>query len=490
MKVWKSVIVFVLVLLVSGTVAHQAFSADKEPVTLKVMNWSQQQVGFFKDVNEEFQKEYPWITIEFESMAKKQYDEAMPLRFQSGDAPDVFQWLSQAVRELTVIELLDLGWAAPIHPDDVEITEEFIARWPEGSFLDGINVIDGKYYSFPFNDNVIWGPGYMYYNKAVFKAAGLDPEVAPTTWSELYDACVAIRDKAGAYCLAMPLKSAAELHRFWRPLSGMVMTDMDFMFDYKNGRFAADDPAYLEIFKFLKKMHEDDLVMPGANEKAFSRAALATGQAAIYCDGPWIPGVLDGMGFGDFAGNDLGVAAPPVPDDGRTGSLSQLPSENKWFVSSQTKHPKEAWLFMEWMTRPEGWFGTEYVKRGQGPLAYVDNAKYTEDPVEVKMAKDIAPGMRVPIPLPAMKCPDIAKSKALIEAQNIRRNWEYEEMIEAFLTGKDYIPVATEIAAAKNAKLLEVLKAEAEAGLDVSIDCFTFPEWDYISPYDAANYAK
>ena len=476
MNVWKKfVVVFTLVLAVAGIMAQQAFSAEKEPVTIKVMNWSQEQVEFYKEVVAEFQKEYDWITVDWQTLAEKQYREALPLMFQSGDAPDIFHWISQGVRELTAIEAYDLGWAAPLGPND-EITEEFLARWPEGSFLEGSNIIDGKYYSFPFNDNKIWGPGYMYYNKAVFRAAGLDPEAPPTTWNELYEACKAIKDKAGTYCLSSPLKPASEMHRTWLPLVGSISFNNDGFFDLKKGRFAADDPTYLAVFDFIRKLYNEDLLIPGLNEKAFCRAALGSGQAAIYFDGPWIPSVLANMGFEDFVASDLGVAPPPVPDDGPRGALTRTPSENKWYVSSQSKHPEEAWLFIEWMTRPEGFFGTQYVIRGYGPLAFVDVTKYIEEPVLSKIAKEIAPTLRVSAPTPEVACPDLAASKARLEAQNIHRNWEYEEMITALTSGTEYAPVAKKIAEAKNAKFLEVLEAEARA-LGIPEDTQTSQSW-------------
>lgn len=487
MNVSKSFVVVAVCVAVLFSMVQAGFT--QEPVTIKVMNWSQEQVEFYKEAVAEFQKEYDWITVDWQTLAEKQYREALPLMFQSGDAPDIFHWLSQGVRELSAVEAYDLGWAAPLGPND-EITEEFLARWPEGSFLDGINIIDGKYYSFPFNDNVIWGPGYMYYNKAVFKAAGLDPEAPPATWNELYETCKTIRDNAGAYCLSAPLKPASEMHRTWLPLVGSISHNNDGFFDLKNGRFCADDPTYLAVFDFLQKLYNEDLLVPGLNEKAFSRSALGSGQAAIYFDGPWIPSTLSSMGFSDFVASDLGVAPPPVPDDGPHGALLQTPSENKWYVSSQSKHSEAAWLFIEWMTRPEGFFGTQYVTRGYGPLAYVDNAKYIEEPVLLKMVEEIAPTLRVAAPIPEVACPDLAGSKARLEAQNIHRNWEYEEMIAALTSGKAYAPVAKEIAEAKNKKFLEVLEAEAASGMKVSRDCFTFQEWEYGQDYDPANYAK
>lgn len=458
-------------------------TAEPDPVTIKVMNWSQEQVDFYNEAIAEFQKEYPWITVEWETLAQDQYREALPLMFQSGESPDIFFWIGSN-RVLTMAELYDLGWIRSIHPN-ANVPEEWKTRWSESAFLEGVNMINGVVYSFPFNDNKIWGPGYMYMNKAVFEDAGLDPESPPTTWSELQETCRTIKESTGAYCMAIPLKGT-DFQRTWYPLAGMAMTDK--FFDLKNGRFAIDDPKLLETFSFIQDLYAEDLVVPGVEDKAFARAAVGNGQAAIYLGGAWMPGVFKSMGFEDL---DLGVALPPVPDEGRTGALAQSFTENKYFVSSQSQHPEEAWLFLEWMTRPDGFFATEYLARGFGTLAYSDNAEYITDPGMLKVVEIAAQGLRVAYPEPVVACPDVTKSKAYNEAENYRRNWEWEAMVEAITSGSDFAPVAQEIAATKNDIFQEVLTQEAtEEGLKVSVEvCYTFPEWEYTENYDPANYA-
>jgi sn-glycerol 3-phosphate transport system substrate-binding protein len=55
--------------------------------------------------------------------------------------------------------------------------------------------IAGNMLSFPFNSST----PILYYNKDLFRAAGLDPEVAPRTWLEVGDAAKRLR-AAGAVC--------------------------------------------------------------------------------------------------------------------------------------------------------------------------------------------------------------------------------------------------------------------------------------------------
>ena len=55
--------------------------------------------------------------------------------------------------------------------------------------------MDGNMLSFPFNSST----PILYYNKTMFRAAGLDPEVAPKTWNDVGAAAAKLRN-AGAVC--------------------------------------------------------------------------------------------------------------------------------------------------------------------------------------------------------------------------------------------------------------------------------------------------
>ncbi len=455
-------------------------AAEGDAVTLRVMNWSQEQAEFYEQAVAEFEQEFPNIAVEWETLEQSQYRETLPLMFQSEDAPDIFFWLG-ADRVLTMAELLDQGWIAPL--DAASLPEDFTSRWEDGSFLEGINMVDSEIYSFPFNDNFVWGPGYMYTNKDVFRQAGLDPDSPPTTWSELRAVCETIVEETGIYCLSVPLGN--NLQRTWYPLAGVNYTDS--FFDYQAGRFNMDDPRQLETFNYLQGFFNDDLVVPGNNDQNFARQAMANGQAAIYFGGAWMPGVFAGYEIPDL---DLGVFPPPVPDEGRTGSLRQSFSENKFYISSQSEHAAEATLFLEWMTRPDGYFASEYLAEGFGTLPFTDMSKYVTDEglLEV-IAIANEENFRVAYPEPVVACPDVTQSEAVANANNLTNNWEFIAMSEALLNGEDFSEVAANIASTKNAEFLSTLEEEAAEGLNVGPECFAFPEWEDITQaYDPALY--
>jgi hypothetical protein len=139
------------------------------------------------------------------------------------------------------------------------------------------------------------------------------------------------------------------------------------------------------------------------------------------------------------------------------------------------------------MSRPDGYFAQEYLKRGYGTLAYTDNAKYITDPGMQEVIKH-SKGLRVLIPEPLIACPDLAQSKAYLDAEAYHKNWEWEAMVDALVNGKDFAPIAKEISETKTKILTDTLATEAASGLDVSIDCYTFSDWDYTENFDLSMY--
>lgn len=449
--------------------------AQDEEVTLRIMNYSAEQQDFYDEAVSQFTAE-TGINVVWETLSRDAYEETLPRMFDDGSAPDLFFWLG-ANRVLTVSELIDAGWIQPL--DTSVLPDDWTSRWDDGMFVEGINIIDGDIYSFPFNDNKIWGAGYMYINNDVWEAAGLGADDVPTTWSELTSVCETVRE-SGPYCLAIPLEGT-HFQRTWYPLAGVNYTDS--FFDYQTGEFNIDDERMLETFNYIQSLYDADLVIPGINGRDETRASMAFGEAAIYFGGAWMPSVFAST----YEFTNVTAAAAPYPDDGLSGALAQTNSENKYFISSTSDNVEAATQFIEWMTRPDGYFAQNYLEQGFGTLAFADNAAFITDPVMldvIDIALNQRPNMRVQYPEPAIQCPEVASSQAFVNADNIRRNWEWEEMALALTTGEDFSAIANDIAAAKNQMFQDTLEEEG-----ISPDCFAFGDvWDGISNFDPANY--
>jgi ABC-type glycerol-3-phosphate transport system substrate-binding protein len=452
------------------------------PVTLKIQDFSVEQVDFHKEVAAEYHRLNPNVTLEWTSIAQSQYNQTLPLAFQSKQAPDLFYWTVQGSNSMN--QLLANGWIKTVSPDG-KVPDEWTKRWPAGSFQNGINMKGGKVYGFPWQDSKYWGPGYMYMNKAVFQQAGLDPGRPPATWSQLTETCKTIKAKTKAYCLAAPMKGT-DWQRLWYAMAAGNMTDL--FFDYKNGRFDLDDPKLLEVFNYVQGLYRAGYIAPGVNDKDFSRQQFAAGQAGIYMDGPWMVSVWEKQGF---RSDGYEVAGHPNPDSGARGALSQRNAQNAYWVSSQSQHAEEAWKLIQWITQPGGFFVQNFLKNSFATLAFADGKKFLTDKAWKQIFKiGDGKGFRVSYPEPLLKCPALAESKAYTEAASSRPNWEHETMVSALVNNRDLAPGAREVASTRQTAFEAALQREQASGLKVSRDCYAFSNWSYDQDFNPANYPK
>ena len=476
--------VFGLVSCSGGSTASTPTAQSSAPVTLKLMDFSTEQTAFHKQVAQEYQRVNPNVTIEWQSIAQAQYEQTLPLAFQSKQAPDIFYWQKEGSNSMNW--LLSNSWISMVSPGG-KVPGEWTKRWPAGSFQNGINMKNGKVYGFPWQDTLYWGPGYMYLNKVVFAQAGLDPNQAPATWTELANTCATVKSKTKAYCMAVPMKGT-DWQRAWYAMAAGNMTDQ--FFDYKNGTFDLSDPRMLDTFNYLKGLYNKGYFAPGVQDKSFSRQQFAAGQAAIYIDGPWMVSVWDQLGFHS---DGYVVAAHPNPDNGAAGALSSTNSTNDYWVSSQTQHAAEAWKLIQWITNPTGFFVQNFLKNQFATLAFADSKKFLTDTAWQQIFKIAdTKGFRVSYPDPLLKCPALADSNAYTDAAALHPNWELQVMVDAITSNKDLQPAAQTVVSTRQQVLVSELQKEAAAGSKVSLNCYAFGPngWNFTQSFNPASYPK
>jgi ABC-type glycerol-3-phosphate transport system substrate-binding protein len=94
---WKRLFGFCGALLVLSTACSGASSTPPAPegaATLKIMDYSPEQTAFHSEVAAEYHRIHPNITIDWQSIVQASYKQALPLAFQSKQAPDIFWWKS------------------------------------------------------------------------------------------------------------------------------------------------------------------------------------------------------------------------------------------------------------------------------------------------------------------------------------------------------------------------------------------------------------
>ncbi len=242
-------------------------------------------------------------------------------------------------------------------PNAITADKYYSAPWAEASY-------GGKVYAIPTGaDNRI-----LYYNRASFRAkavelraAGLDPERAPRTWSEIraYNKVLTERDKKGN------LKKVGFMPNYGNSWLYIYAFQNNASFLSKDGRTCTmATPETEEALKFIVDSYDEI----GGYEKAKTFESgfqgnendpFILGKVAMKIDGDWI-----GSGLARFAPNlDFGVAPAPVPDD-RFYKRGRFKDETDTFITwvggfsyampKGGKNVEDAWTYIKWAESLEG----------------------------------------------------------------------------------------------------------------------------------------
>ena len=132
--------------------------------------------------------------------------------------------------------------------------------------------IEGKTWGIPFQRSTI----VAYYNKDMFRAAGLDPESPPTSWDELISMGKALT-KDGAYGIMIPSTG----YPYWMFQALAIQNGKEVMSNDGLTTYF-DDPTVAETLEFWKSLSSEHGVMPeGTVEWGTLRQAFLEGQTAM-----------------------------------------------------------------------------------------------------------------------------------------------------------------------------------------------------------------
>ena len=189
---------------------------------------------------------------------------------------------------------------------------------------------DEKYFGVPKATNTI----ALYYNKDLFKAAGLDPAKPPVTWDELVAAAKKLTDPAkNVYGIAFSAKANEEgTFQFlpWAQMAGAT---------YKN----INTDGAVKALEVWKQIMSEKLASPDTLTRSQwdATATFNAGNAGMVISGPWeIDRMLKDAKF------DWGVALLPVPTPNAPRSSAM--GDYNWAIFSKTKHPDEAFKVVEY----------------------------------------------------------------------------------------------------------------------------------------------
>lgn len=291
----------------------------------------------FKPVVESFEQENPGVKVNFEAMAWAEATTKLKLLGAQGDLPDVtFTNIANGWDLASEGYLMDLS-------DMLASDETMSAELPQ-SVIDIATTEDGKMYWVP----AATGAFGLWYNKDLFKQAGLDPETPPKTVEDMVSYAKTITEKTGVPGLGWGISATEDfanvVESFYSSYTGTdIWSDKDKCFtfekDDKNRKLFAE--ALDELAAIT-----NDYGITQANVIEYNPYAIRTlfrdGEVGMYLDGVWaVKELLDELNKGEESKFNTGLFP-----EGPAGSHPIMGCDG-WAIPEACKNKDEAWKLIQ-----------------------------------------------------------------------------------------------------------------------------------------------
>ncbi len=213
---------------------------------------------------------------------KGQYDETLTAgvaAFRAGNAPHILQVFEVG----TATMMASKGAIKPVG----EIMKEAGAKFDQSAYISAVagyyTAPNGQMLSFPLNSSTT----IFYYNKDAFKAAGLDPSKAPSTWPEVVSAAAKLKASGHKCPFTTSWMSWTQLESFsaWH---NTLYATLNNGFGGTATRLAFNSPLHVRHFENLANMSQQGLfIYKGRNNTADAafpagECAMMTGSSGLY----------------------------------------------------------------------------------------------------------------------------------------------------------------------------------------------------------------
>jgi multiple sugar transport system substrate-binding protein len=309
----------------TASTSSSGSSTTGENVTLNFAIWDVQQEPGLRKIADKFEEKNPGIKIKINVTAWADFWTMLEAAATGGSMPDVL-WMhsNQIYRYASHNMLLDLT-------ERIKNTEKFkLSDYPDD--LSQIYNVDGKQYAIPKDFDTVG----LWYNKTMFDKAGVKYPDETWTWDTLYKAAKKLTGN-GVYGILAPLRNQEGYYPFIYQNGGTVISK-----DKKKSGYS--DPATVEAMKYYVRFVKEKLSpkIYGDTERA---ETLENGLCAMGFFGSWN---IATFAKNDYMVKNFDVAVLPK---GKTRATIYNGLGNA--ISASTKHPEEAWKFLEYLSSKE-----------------------------------------------------------------------------------------------------------------------------------------
>lgn len=258
----------------------------QDPQTVRALMWN---VGPTIDANfqkrvDTFRAAHPEVDLQLEFLPYDQMWQKVPLAYASGQPYDTYFWDVQAYGHFKADLLLNLQPyldAAGLF-DPAQYATQLMEAWK----LDGTN-----YYAIPENLQTM----ALFYNKALFDAAGMPVPDDTWTWQQVVEAAAALTIRDGDRVQQWGM-AIGGLFAWWG-LQTISWAQGDAFVDnpVEPTRFQFSNPANIETMRFVQNMIASGVApSPAVAGQSADTTGFASGRVAMIPDGSWtISGYAD-----------------------------------------------------------------------------------------------------------------------------------------------------------------------------------------------------
>jgi multiple sugar transport system substrate-binding protein len=315
-------------ILAAATIACSSASAGNK-TTLRI--WAMGREGeVLSQLIPGFEKEHPDIHVEVQQIPWTAAHEKLLTAYVGEATPDIAMLGNTWVPEFVALNSL-----APL--DSFAMRSKEVRR---DDFFPGIwktNVVNGKTYGIPWYVDT----RLIFYRTDLLAKAGY--KTFPTTWADWFAAMKKMKSQMTdrQFPLLMPTNEWPQPVGFALETGSPILRD--------GGRYGAfEQPAFRKAFDFYLSFYRLGLASPVSSSQVSNLfQEFERGNIAMYISGPWYIGEFKNR-LDSTVQNKWSTA--PMP--GINGPGVSMAGGSSLSLFSGSQHKPEAWLLMEYLSRP------------------------------------------------------------------------------------------------------------------------------------------
>ena len=300
----------------------------------------------------------------------------------------------------------------------------------------------------------------------------------PKTWDDVTHFAERITNKSGGQIYGLGFgNSAFSLLEWWMTvfILGAGSPGGAYNMDARVGKFTfGTDRNYTDFLNLFKEWKTKGYFYPDSMSTSdeLARAYFARGKFGMTVGGVWNQGGWTTLKFTDYSLTTL-----VSPTETLKGYFSVNPGGTYFAISSQTKHPDEAWAWFDWLYSVDA--GKRWVQWGEDVSIFPQN----NNPAQLKF-KPFA--QYVGLSKLALNGPDSSvrnPQTANVQVQAVTPSMG--DVMAGYYTGQisDIQTSLSDLAARMQKAQDDGIKQAQQQGFKVSLNDYIFPDWNLTKPY-------